>query len=153
MGKILFIIVFFCMANTAICQQRRFERKDSANKITKYAGILHQFRFFKLKDTLQITVTQFYRNTVFCYTEATPYALIIGTTNNKSYPKMISVLAICDNNVYHIGEELRVSQSYDSRIDGSPAPLNFAQDTIINGKRFEYIIGSEYPAVWANVNR
>ncbi|WP_295676774.1 hypothetical protein [uncultured Mucilaginibacter sp.] len=147
-------ILSFCIC-TASGQNKQTVNPNDPNKIIHYVGQLYDFKFFTIKDTIQIIVKQFFKNDVFCYTKGIPYALIIGTvTNNNNYPREISVLAICDQNIYNVGDKLKISQSNDPRIGSSSLhPIIFTHDTIINKKRYLYLIGSESPAVWGNVTR
>jgi hypothetical protein len=143
----LYTIVLMVCSKISYCQYHDLP------KIKYYAGTIGQFQFFKLKDTLQITVKEFIKNDATCFTEGIPYALIIcDVNNNKNYPKVISVLAICDNHTYNKGDKLNIVQSYDARIGSSSLnPIYFTKDSTVNKKIFFYILGSEYPAVWGYV--
>jgi hypothetical protein len=146
MRKVSLLLIFIGICGVA------FGQASYSTKITHYAGTVHEFHFFRLKDTLKITVRKFIKNDLYCFTEAVPYALIIGAVNNdKNYPPIISVLAICDNNVYKIGDKLNIVQNDSPLIGSSLHPVDFIRDTIIDKKRFLCIEGGEYPALWATI--
>lgn len=127
-------------------------RIGCSQKTAHIRVLTKSFQFFKLKDTLQITVNQFFKNDAACCQEGIPYALIIGiVSDNKDYPKVISVLAICDNKVYRIGQHLKIVANRDPRIGSSLNPINFGRDTVVNHKKYACYAGSEFPAIWADV--
>lgn len=112
------------------------------------------FNIFKTTDTINLQITYFAKNTVLCYTEAIPYALIIGQTNNPSardIPKTITVLAKCDNNSYTIGQDIKVVPTNDPTNETDLRPLYVTRDTAINKIKYHWLIGSEHPAIWGKV--
>ena len=99
-------------------------------------------------------MTYFVKNSAYCFTEAIPYALLIGQTDNStssSIPKTITVLARCDNNNYSIGQNLKILPIQDPTTETSLRPLYMTKDTLINNQKFRWLIGSENPAIWGNV--
>jgi hypothetical protein len=99
-------------------------------------------------------VTYFVKNSTYCYTEAIPYALIIGQTENSanaSIPKTITVLARCDNNTYSAGQNIKVVSIGDPTTQTTLRPLYVTRDTIINQQKYHWLIGSENPAIWGKV--
>ena len=113
-----------------------------------------RFNFFETKDTINLKVTYFVKNSTYCFTEAIPYALLIGQTSNSSIsniPKTITVLAPCDNNTYNIGQYINVLPIQDPTKRTTLSPLYMTKDTTINGQKFYWLIGSENPAIWGKV--
>ena len=125
--------------------------RTSKHTISDWCG--NKFYLFNTKDTINLHVTYFFRNTTLCYTEAIPYALLIGTTNNPAnskIPKLVTVLAKCDNNVYKIGQDIHVVSIMDPT-QPTLRPLFIQKDTMINGKESFWLIGCENPAIWGKV--
>jgi hypothetical protein len=99
-------------------------------------------------------LTYFVKNSTYCYTEAIPYALLIGQTDNPNssdIPKTITVLARCDNNNYSLGQTLEILPMTDPTKQTTLRPLYITKDTTINGQKFHWLIGSENPAIWGRV--
>jgi hypothetical protein len=112
----------------------------------------HDFTYFQTSDTIMLKLTDFYKNNVYCYTEAIPYALLIGKpVNSSNLPRMISILAHCDNNEYRLGDTLKIVQIDNPESKISLHKLSITKDTIIQGKRIMWLIGSEYPGTWGKV--
>lgn len=112
------------------------------------------FTLFDTKDTINLQITYFHKNVVYCFTEAIPYALIIGRTNNSAFsniPKIITVLARCDNNTYTLGQNIKVLPLKDPTTVTTLRPLLIVKDTVINNQKHRWIIGSENPAIWGRV--
>jgi hypothetical protein len=101
-----------------------------------------------------LVVTEFYKNNTYPYSEGgVSYALLIGKSNDIKLPKIISVLAIRDNNQYKLGEIVTVLPQEGLLKEGSRSLLYFTKDTIINKIKSTIIIGSEYPAVLGKIKR
>jgi hypothetical protein len=99
-------------------------------------------------------VTYFVKNSTYCYTEAIPYALLIGQTDNPNslnIPKTITVLAWCDNKNYSLGQNLKVLPMPDPTTQTTLRPLYVTKDTTINKQILHWLIGSENPAIWGRV--
>jgi len=111
------------------------------------------FDFISVSDTFHLTITQFYKNTAHPYTEGLPYALLIGETNQSKLPKQISVLAIRDNHSYNLGDVVIVHPAENPLKASSLKPIYLVKDTVIGKLNCHAVIGTEYPAVWANVSR
>jgi hypothetical protein len=112
------------------------------------------FTLFETKDTINLKVTYFIKNSVYCFTEAIPYALLIGQTDNppsSNVPKNITVLARCDNNTYTIGQRLKVLPIQDPTTQTTLRPLYVVKDTLINNQKERWLIGSENPTIWGRV--
>ena len=112
------------------------------------------FNLFDTKDTINLQVTYFVKNSAYCYTEAIPYALLIGQTNNSktsNIPKTITVLARCDNNTYALGQNLKILPMTDPTTETTLRPLYVTKDTTINNQTFHWLTGSENPAIWGKV--
>jgi hypothetical protein len=91
---------------------------------------------------------------VYCYTEAIPYAILVGTTNNPSapeIPKTVTILAKCNNNSYSIGQNIKIIPIGDPTIGTDLRPLFVTTDTIIDKNKYHWLIGSEHPAIWGQV--
>lgn len=110
-------------------------------------------KFITINDTINLRVTYFAKNTVYCCTEGgIPYALIIGNTNNEnSIPKTLSVFAKCNNESYKIGQNLRIVSIEDPTIGTDLGPLFVTRDTTINNMLYHWIIGAEHPIMWGKV--
>ena len=112
------------------------------------------FNLFETKDTINLKVTDFVKNSVYCYTEAIPYAILIGQTSNSSssnIPKTITVLARCDNNNYNIGQNIKVLAIQDPTNQTTLRPLYLTKDTTINKQKYHWLIGSENLTIWGKV--
>ena len=111
------------------------------------------FTIFETKDTINLKVNYFIKNSVYCFTEAIPYALLIGQTYNSSsnIPNTITVLARCDNSNYTIGQRLKVLPIQDPTTLTTLRPLYMVQDTLINNEKRRWLIGSENPTIWGRV--
>ncbi len=99
-------------------------------------------------------MTYFVKNSVYCYTEAIPYALLIGQTNNLgslNIPKTITVLARCDNGNYNVGQNIKVLAIQDPTTTTTLRPLYVTKDTTINKQNYHWLIGSENPAIWGKI--
>lgn len=141
MTRLLVILFWTCLLSCAT-------KRIAYNPTPFFKG----FQFFKYKDTINLTVDKFVKNDAYCATEALPYALIIGTTNNqKDIPRKISVLAWCDNNSYTIGHTLRILPIEDPTTKTTLNPLYLVRDSVVNGQRHRFLIGSDNPAIWGKV--
>ncbi len=112
------------------------------------------FIFLETKDTINLKVTFFIQNPVTCFTEAIPYALLIGQTDNPkspNIPKLITVLAKCDNNSYEIGQKIKVLPIKDPTINTTLRPLYIVKDTLIDNQKHRWLVGSENSAIWGKV--
>jgi hypothetical protein len=112
------------------------------------------FTFLETNDTIDFKVLHFVKNSVYCYTKAIPYALLIGTPKKKlapNLPETITVLAKCDNQVYKIGQKIKVLPIEDPTSNTSLRPLYITKDTIIKNQKFRWLIGSEFPTIWGRV--
>jgi hypothetical protein len=112
------------------------------------------FQFFTTKDTFNLKVTDFVRNTAYCYTEAIPYAILIGETegvHSIKLPNIITVLARCDNNMYSVGQRLRVAPAEDPTANTTLRPLYITRDTVLNGQNVRQLVGAEHPVIWGKV--
>jgi hypothetical protein len=113
-----------------------------------------KFNLFTTTDTINLQVTDFVKNSTYCYTHAIPYAILIGQTSNahsSAVPKTITVLAKCDNNKYSIGQSVKVVAIEDPTTKTTLKPLYITRDTIINKTKYHLLVGAEYPAIWAKV--
>lgn len=114
----------------------------------------HTFILFEIKDTINLQITYFAKNSAFCYTEVIPYALIIGQTDNPAdaaIPKSITVLAMCDTNTYVVGQNIKVLPIANPETQSTLKPLYFTKDTIIKNQKYRWLLGSENPAIWGKV--
>jgi|WetSurSiteA1Bulk_404760.scaffolds.fasta_scaffold20088_4 hypothetical protein len=110
------------------------------------------FTYIQISDTISIKLIKFYKNDASCYTEAIPYALLIGKCNtNHSIPDTLSILAHCDNSIYNIGDTLRIIQIENPELRMSLHKITIVKDTIIAGLKTHWTIGSEYPGIWGKV--
>ena len=141
--KLLFILfIAFCLTD---CK---------TTKPTVTSWNTRSFNIFKTNDTINLRVTYFVKNSTYCYTEAIPYALLIGQTNNplsSNIPMTITVLAKCDNNNYTVGQNLKVLSIQDPTTQTTLGPLYVTRDTIINKQKYHWLIGSENPTIWGKV--
>ena len=127
--------------------------KESSNEeeISKRRKLL--FDFIEPNQVFDLTITEFYENTTSCSTETIPYALLIGITSDKTLPKKVSVLSVCEERIFKPGEKVIITPEPEPSLLTSRNPLNpmyfVITDTIVNGKMLsEWIIGSENKAIW-----
>jgi hypothetical protein len=109
------------------------------------------FNFIERTETFNVIVTDFIKNDAYCATEGLPYALIIGNTSENKLPAKVSILAICDNNVYKVGDTLKISPIKNPMKETSLKPIYFIKRDTIDGIITRNIIGSENPAIWGKV--
>jgi len=106
------------------------------------------FEYLKVKDSFEMELVEFVRNTAHCGTKGLPYALLIGKTKSEFLPESITVLSYCDDRVFKIGEKLKIEPTENPTKKTTMSPIYFVKDTIINGNKSRWIIGSEFKAVW-----
>ena len=107
-----------------------------------------EFDYFSRKDNFEMELVKFQRNTASCGTEGLPYALLIGKTNSESLPEIVTVLSYCDDRIFNVGDRLRVEPTENPTKSTSMNPIYFVKDTMINGNKSRWIIGSEYKTIW-----
>jgi hypothetical protein len=113
---------------------------------------VHDFTYFQTVDTIILKLVKFYENNAYCYTEGIPYALLIGTPlSDSTLPDTISVLAICDNKKYVIGDTLNILQINNPETTSSLHKITIIKDTLIQRDRYRWAIGSEYQGTWGKV--
>jgi len=93
-------------------------------------------------------LVQFQKNTFYCGTEGLPYALLIGKTNSNDLPKNITVLSYCDDRIFNVGDKLNIEPTKNPTKSTSLNPIYFVKDTIIDGNKINWLIGSEYKTIW-----
>lgn len=123
---------------------------------TKYVTFRYykDFDFIEYNDTIDIVVWEFWqKNKGLCFQSGGwPYALIIATTNISIIENdTITVLAICDNNIYNKGEKLKIVQLKPDEIGNPVRLIRLFKDTVINNIEYRHYIGSEYPAICGKV--
>ena len=107
-----------------------------------------EFEYFNTDESFELELVEFYRNSASCGTEGLPYALLIGKTKTESLPEKISVLSYCDDRIFKIGDKLEIEPTENPTKKTTMNPIYFVKDTIINGNKNRWIIGSEYKAIW-----
>jgi hypothetical protein len=107
-----------------------------------------EFDYFSRKDNFEMELVKFQRNTASCGTEGLPYALLIGKTNSESLPENVTVLSYCDDRIFNVGDRLRVEPTENPTKSTSMNPIYFVKDTMINGNKSRWIIGSEHKTIW-----
>ena len=98
-----------------------------------------KFQTINYEKPFQLTVDKFTKNDAYCFTEAIPYAVAIGKTNAQDLPKKLSVLLYCDNNLYHVGQILKIQPIIDPTKNTALNPLYLVRDTLINGQKIIYL--------------
>jgi len=106
------------------------------------------FEYLKVKDSFEMELVKFVRNTAYCGTGGLPYALLIGKTKSELLPKNITILSYCDDRIFKIGEKLKIEPTENPTEKTTMNPIYFVKDTIINGNKSRWVIGSEYKAIW-----
>lgn len=119
-------------------------------RTTRLTGQL-EFQPINYTKSFRLTVDKFIKNDAYCFTEAIPYALAIGKTDNKDLPRELSVLLRCDNNLYDVGQTLNIKPIGDPTKETSLKPLYLVKDTLINGQKTRFLIGTENPVIWGQV--
>lgn len=147
MRKLILILILIvgCISKTAN------KEATVSNKESEKRNFL--FDFITPKTEFDLTITEFYENKTSCATEVIPYALIIGITSEKNLPKKVSVLSVCEERIFKLGQKIKIiPESEPSLLSGKNPlyPLYFVVvDTIVNGKnKTDWIVGSENKAVW-----
>lgn len=131
------ILLFSCKSKQVIVQAQYY--KD--------------FDFIEYNDTIDIVVQEFWQNNGACFqTGGWSYALIIATTNIPIIENnTITVLAICNNNIYSKGEKLEIVQLKSDEVGNTVRLIRLFKDTVINNIEYRHYIGSEYPAICGKV--
>jgi hypothetical protein len=106
------------------------------------------FDYLETDSIFELELVMFQKNTAYCGTKGLPYALLIGKTKSDLVPEFITVLSYCDNRIFNIGDKLRIEPTENPTKKTSLNPIYFVKDTIINGNKHRWIIGSEYKAIW-----
>ena len=106
------------------------------------------FEYLKVKDSFEMELVEFFQNTADCGNEGLPYALLIGKTKSELLPENITVLSYCDDRIFKIGEKLKIEPTENPIEKTTMNPIYFVKDTIINGNKNRWVIGSEYKAIW-----
>ena len=106
------------------------------------------FEYLNVKDSFEIELVEFFQNTADCGTEGLPYALLIGKTESEFVPKNITILSYCDDRIFKTGEKLKIEPTQNPTEKTTMNPIYFVKDTIINGYKSRWVIGSEYKAIW-----
>ncbi len=111
------------------------------------------FEYLNVKDSFEMELVKFVRNTAHCGTEGLPYTLLIGKTNSEIVPENITVVSYCDDRVFNIGDKLNVEPTDNPTKKTTLNPIYFVKDTVINGNKGRWIIGSENKTVWGRPNK
>ena len=106
------------------------------------------FEYLSVKNSFEMELVDFFQNTGACGTEGLPYALLIGKTKSELLPDNITVLSYCDDRIFKIGEKLKIEPTENPTEKTTMNPIYFVKDTIINGNKSRWVIGSEYKAIW-----
>ena len=123
---------------------------SSKQKIFEIDNNKSVFDYLETKQEFELLITEFYQNTASCGIEGLPYALLIGETNSNFIPKKVSVLSYCDDRVFKVGTKVKIKPSENPTKLTTMNPIYFIKDTVINGKKRKWIIGSENKAIWGN---
>ncbi len=125
-----------------------FASCNSANRIRYVNAYNCNFEFIELNSDFEFVLTEFYKNNASCATEGIPYTLLIGKTNDEKLPKKISILSLCDNNIYSIGTKFMIKPIINPMKNTSLHPILQVKDTVINKVKYRKVIGCENKAVW-----
>jgi hypothetical protein len=106
------------------------------------------FEYLNIKQSFDMKLVDFFQNTAHCGTEGLPYALLIGKTESEFVPENITVLSYCDNRIFKVGEKLKIEPTENPTEKTTMNLIYFVKDTIINGNKNRWLIGSEYKAIW-----
>ncbi len=113
------------------------------------------FNLLKTNDTINLRVTFFVKNSAYCYNSAgIPYAILIGKTeniDNIDIPETITVLALCDNKNYIVGQNIKIAPLKDPTRGSGQGAIDVVKDTVINNEKYRWLVGSENPAIWGKV--
>jgi len=107
-----------------------------------------EFDYFNTKDIFEIEILQFQRNTASCGTEGLPYALLIGKTKSESLPEKVTVLSYCDDRIFRVGDKLKIEPTENPTKKTTMNPIYFVKDSIINGEKMRWLLGSENKTIW-----
>jgi hypothetical protein len=106
------------------------------------------FDYLETNSKFEMELVDFQKNTAYCGTKGLPYALLIGKTNSELVPEYVTVLSYCDDRIFNIGDQLSIEPTENPTKRTTMNPIYFVKDTIINGNKSRWIIGSEYKAIW-----
>jgi hypothetical protein len=120
---------------------------------SEYFENILKFEFIEINDEFKMELTEFHPNISYCYTEGVPYALLIGKPLNSQLPKKISVLSYCEDRVYDVGKLLTITPTKKPKIAQSMSLIYLAKDTIINGEKKHWLLGSENKTIWGIPNQ
>lgn len=112
-----------------------------------------EFEYVKVNDNFEMELVEFVQNTAECFSEGIPYALLIGKTKSKFEPENITVLSYCDDRVFNKGDILNIEPTENPTKKTTLNPIYFVKDTIINGNKSRWIIGSENKTIWGRPNK
>ena len=107
-----------------------------------------EFDYFNTKDIFEIELVQFQQNTVSCGTEGLPYSLLIGKTKSESLPGKVTILSYCDDRIFRVGDKLIIEPTENPTKKTTMNPIYLVKDTIINGKKIRWLLGSENKTIW-----
>jgi hypothetical protein len=116
---------------------------------TTYAR--QEFNLIDVDKAFLLTVDKFIKNDAYCFTEGIPYALVIGRPISSDLPAKMSILLKCDNNQYQAGQQLNIQPIGDPTKETTLKPIYIVGDTLINGQKTRFIVGTENPGVWGQV--
>jgi hypothetical protein len=108
-----------------------------------------KFEFITTDKPFELKLTEFQANVFACNTEGLPYAVLIGKTYSERLPKKITVLSYCDDRYFEIGEKLKIIPTDNPTKRTSLNPIYLVKDSILNGKKTSWLIGSENKTIWA----
>jgi len=124
----------------------------SNKHILKNSVYTQKFDYLNVKKEFEMKLSEFYPNTAYCGTEGLPYALLIGKPTENTLPKRISVLSYCDNRIFKIGEILKIKPTENPTKKTTMNPIYLVKDTIINGIKKRWLLGSENKVIWGIPN-
>lgn len=134
----------FCLWNSKLKKQ---------NGYTEQLKFRFGFEYIQVVDDFEIELIKFQRNTAFCGNDGLPYALLIGKTKSESIPEKITVLSYCDNRTFNVGDKLKIKPTKNPTDSTSLNPIYFVKDTLINGNKTKWVIGSENKAIWGRPDK
>ncbi|MDC7999189.1 hypothetical protein [Gilvibacter sediminis] len=124
----------------------------TSDQIPKSYFEIDQYGFVSVDQEFKIKLLNFYPSNTLCHTEGgIPYSLIIGETIDSDLPPKLSVLIKCSSESYQKGKEYSILPIVDPIAKTNRSYIFLLKDSIIGGENKLWLLGSEFPAIWGQV--
>jgi len=106
------------------------------------------FDFIQLDTAFEIKLIEFHPSLLECNAQGITYAILIGEITSGSLPSKVSVLSYCDDRKFDIGSTLMIKPTSNPEETTSLNIIYSTKDTIVNGQKSRWLVGSENQAIW-----